>query len=293
MSTPFTDMMRLSPGNTAASFIAPEAIESGDRTFGGQFLAQCLVAAQRTVGDDRYVNSLHAYFLRGGDVDKPMDIQVATIRDGRSFSMRQVQAFQDDKELFRTMISFHVPEDGLEYEPQVEFDAPPADSVGFTYNEFSQALEANFANPQAGDDDQPWGGHARPMDIRYINPPEGATGPPVTEPQLMWMRISEALDDNRRMHEAGLAYLADSTLIDHVALPHGLRWQDPNLTGTSLDHAMWFRRPVRADEWLLYEQRIESTAGSRGLATGRFYTEAGELVATCAQEGLLRFTPDS
>lgn len=285
MSESFMNMMAITPApnGTPGCFVAPEAVEDGERTFGGQFLAQCLVAAQQTVGDDRCVNSLHAYFLRGGDVDQPLDLRVETIRDGRSFSLRQVEASQDGKELFRTTISFHVPEEGLDFAPATGLDPPAPESVLFTYNEFNQALE--------GETDDPWGGYERPMDIRYINPPEGATGPPVTEPQLMWMRISEKLPDDPRVHEAGVAYLADSTLVDHVVLPHGIRWQNPGLTGTSLDHAMWFRRRVRADEWLLYEQRIESTAGARGLATGRFYTESGELVATCAQEGLIRFDP--
>lgn len=127
------------------------------------------------------------------------------------------------------------------------------------------------------------------MDIRYVNPPAAPRGVSITEDQRLWMRISEPLDDDPATHATGLAYLSDSTLVDHVVLPHGQRWQDPRLVSTSLDHAMWFHRPFRADEWLLFDQRVESTGRGRGLASGRFFTEAGRLVATCMQEGLIRW----
>jgi acyl-CoA thioesterase-2 len=127
------------------------------------------------------------------------------------------------------------------------------------------------------------------MDIRYINAPLAPEGEPVLEPQLMWLRIPEKLPDDPRIHAAALAYLADSTLVDHVMLPHGLRWQDGRLTGASLDHAMWFHRPARADRWLLYDQQVEATAGARGMTTGRFIDAQGLVVATCGQEGLMRW----
>jgi acyl-CoA thioesterase-2 len=128
------------------------------------------------------------------------------------------------------------------------------------------------------------------MDIRYINPPTAPEGVPVIEPQLMWLRITGPVPAGQASHDAGLAYLADSTLVDHVALPHGHRWHDARLTGTSLDHAMWFHRPTQVDRWVLYDQRVEHTGGARGLVTGHFYTTSGELVATCSQEGLMRWT---
>ena len=127
------------------------------------------------------------------------------------------------------------------------------------------------------------------MDILYINPPHSPEGSPVTEPQLMWIRINELLGDDRRLHEAALAYIADATLIDHVLLPHGYRWQDKRLTGASLDHSMWFHNEAQADDWLLYEQRVETTGGGRGLGSGRFFDSDGTLVATCMQEGLIRW----
>jgi acyl-CoA thioesterase-2 len=159
--------------------------------------------------------------------------------------------------------------------PQV----PRPDAVTLTYAEYSRRESGN-AN---------WHGDVRPMDIRYVNPPSAPRGVPVTEDQRLWMRISEALDDDAATHACALAYLSDSTLVDHVVLPHGRRWQDPRLQSTSLDHAMWFHRPSRADAWLLFDQRAESTGRGRGLASGRFFTEAGELVATCMQEGLIRW----
>jgi acyl-CoA thioesterase-2 len=157
---------------------------------------------------------------------------------------------------------------------------PPPDAVPFTYDAF--ALAASGA--------ETWSGAVRPMDIRYVNPPSTPVGVPVVEDQRLWMRIDEPLGDAPGVHSAGLAYLSDSTLVDHVVLPHGRRWQDPRLTGASLDHAMWFHRPCRTDAWLLFDQRAETTAGARGLASGRFFDRAGRLVATCLQEGLTRWS---
>lgn len=127
------------------------------------------------------------------------------------------------------------------------------------------------------------------MDILYINPPDGPEGFPITEPQLMWMRVNEPLGNDRPLHESALAYLADATLIDHVLLPHGYRWQDDRLNGASLDHSMWFHRQADAGDWLLYEQRVETTGAARGLGSGRFFDRGGNLIATCVQEGLIRW----
>ena len=129
----------------------------------------------------------------------------------------------------------------------------------------------------------------RPWDIRYINAPTGPLGEPVTDDQRMWMRLDEAIGEELELHQAALAYLSDATLIDHIVLPHGLRWESPDVDGTSLDHAMWFYRGARADEWLLFDQHVESTGDARGLVSGRFFTRSGELIATCCQEGLMRW----
>ena len=279
MFAPLLDLVSIGDNR----FVAPPSPDKGERMFGGQFLAQCLVAAQTTVADDRQVNSLHGYFLRPGDVDLDVDLHVVEVRDGRSFSSRQVVAQQRGKELFRMLVSYQVPDESPEYMGFVMPAVPPPEEVTYTYDDFTLA--------QSGDD--AWYGTDRPMDIRYINPPSAVRGVPVTETQLMWMRIPEALSDAPHVHQAGLAYLSDSTIVDHIMLPLGMRWQDTGLEGTSLDHAMWFHRPARADEWLLFAQTVEATGGGRGLASGRLYSRRGELAATCVQEGLMRWSTPS
>ena len=253
--------------------------EREDTLFGGHFIAQCLAAAQRTVASDRQVNSLHAYFLRPGDVDLPVSITVDSVRDGRSFSWRHTLASQRGRECFRMALSYQAPAESPEYRGRAMPGVPPPEAVSFSYGQFTMR--------QTGQDT--WHGMARPMEIRYINAPTAPRGEAVTESQLMWMRISERLPDTPAIHHAGLAYLSDATLVDHVMLPHGLRWQDADFLGTSLDHAMWFHRFARADEWLLFEQIVESTGAGRGLARGYFFDRGGALIATCMQEGLMRW----
>ena len=264
-------------------FTAPPSPDKGERMFGGQFLAQGLAAAQATVATDRRVHSLHGYFLRPGDVHEPVCLTVQRVRDGRSFSAREVIAAQHGKERFRLLASFQVPEETPVYMGASMPTVPPPDAVTTTYDDFTLAQTGAAA----------WSGSARPMDIRYINPPDAPHGVPVTETQLMWMRVGQPLGDDAAEHAAALAYLSDSTLVDHIPLPLGQRWQDAGFGGTSLDHAMWYHRSARADEWLLFAQTVEATGGGRGLASGRFYNRGGELVATCVQEGLMRWTTPS
>jgi len=284
----FVDLIDLTPRAVAegapASFEGPPSPERGGRVYGGQFLAQAVVAAYRTLTSERRIHSLHAYFLRQGDVDESTSWQVDGRRDGRSFATRTVVGSQQGREVFWLMASFHTPEEGLDYLPGPEFDldaVPSADDVSLTYVDYSRS------NPDH--DPESWFGQDRPMDIRYVNPPTEPEGTPVLEPQLTWSRVDGPVPDDPVVWDAGLAYLADATLVDHVTLPHGHRWHDARLTGASLDHAMWFHRSARPDEWLLLDQRVEATSGARGLATGRFYTASGQLVATCGQEGLMRW----
>lgn len=278
--TSFAELIALDEASTDV-FVGPAAIEPDGRTFGGQFLGQSMVAASRTVEDDRFTHSLHAYFLSAGDVSKPTHYTVQRVRDGRSFSVRSVVASQDDREVFRVNLSFQVPEDGLDYAPSRNIDdLPGPDEAPTSYQEFIFG--------QGGDGLERW--QVRPLDLRYVNPPDVDAGKPVTEPQLMWARLTEPLSDDRHVNDAALAYLSDSSLLDHVFLPHGHSWQDERAFGTTLDHSMWFHRPAQADQWLLFEQSVETTGGTRGLTTARFYTETGDLVATCAQEGLMRWT---
>jgi acyl-CoA thioesterase-2 len=259
-------------------FKAPPSPESSQPIFGGELLAQSLYAALQSTDEERDVNSLHAYFLRPGDINVPVEFNVEYIRDGRSFSSRQVIAMQQGKELFRTLVSIQTPAETPHYARGAMPDVPPPEYIPFTYDDFN--------SQQSGENKRD--GSRRPIDIRYINPPS-ARGESVTESQLMWMRIEGTLPDEPRIHRAGLAYLCDSTLIDHVMLPHGLHWQDADFQGASLDHAMWFHRPARADQWLLFEQSVEATGGGRGLVSGRYFDRDGHLVANCIQEGLMRW----
>lgn len=273
----FTNLMTLTPQGEDR-FVAAASPDKGARTFGGQFLAQTLRAAQATVDGTRAVNSLHAYFLRPGDPYIETQMRVERVREGRSFCSRQVVAAQNNKELFRVNISLQVPDETPVYQAESPPEVPPPESVSTTY--------VDFALPLMGKDS--WAGSNRPIDILYINPPT-TRGVPITEAQLMWLKLRHPIPDDAALHAAGLAYLSDATLVDHVMLPHGLRWQDSDFTGASLDHCMWFHAPCRADEWLLFVQNVEATGRGRGLARGRFYTRDGILAATCMQEGLIRW----
>ena len=262
-------------------YVAPASPEKGERTFGGQLLAHTLRAAQISVDSGKSVHSSHSYFLQPGRVDAPTDLFVETVRDGRSFSVRQVTACQSGVELFRSLISFQIREKGLDWAPDFPREVPEPNKQIRSYYEFWEAESPQLQGP--------WHGRDRPIDILYINPPDQPQGLPITEPQLMWIRVNERLQGDRGLNEAALAYIADATLIDHVLLPHGFRWQDGRLTGASLDHSMWIHCDVDADDWLLYEQSVETTRGGRGLARGRFFDRRGLLVATCMQEGLIRW----
>jgi len=273
----FSNLLDLTE-TTDGQYRAPPPPDKGERIFGGQFLAQSMRAAELTVPDDRQVHSLHAYFLRPGDVDHPIELKVDTVRDGRTFSARQVIAHQHDKERFRVTLSFHVNDYCPEFIGATMPDVPSPEEVSFTYDDFTLELI----------DDDEWPGSARPLEIRYINPPR-IRGEATSAPQLMWMRIAETLGDAPGEHLAGLAYLSDSTLVDHIRLPHGKRWQDDDFEGASLDHAMWFHRASRADQWLLFEQSVQSTGLGRGLVLGRFFDRTGQIVASCMQEGLMRW----
>ena len=247
--------------------------------FGGQFLAQGICAASRTIEDDKNIHSLHAYFLRPGDVDKPIEYSVEVIRDGRSFSHRHITAVQNDKECFCMYTSWAASLPSLDFSGTPCPEVPPPESVSYTYDDFCRDQRGNQSRQASSE---------RPMDIRYINPPAAQDRSSITEDQRMWMKIRGTTRPQRAVHDAGLAYLSDSTLIDHIMLPHGRRWLDEDVFGTSLDHAMWFHTAAPCTDWLLFDQAIEWTGNGRGTASGRLYTQDRVLVATCFQEGLMR-----
>jgi acyl-CoA thioesterase II len=249
------------------------------RVFGGQVAGQALVAAGRTVPADRPVHSLHAYFLRPGDPSVPIVYLVDRIRDGRSFTTRRVVAIQHGLPIFHLSASFHRAEPGVDHaSPMPEVPAP-------------QTLPTQFER-FAGYEEVlgPWARMPRPIDLRYVDDPpwmqrEKGPRPPLAR---VWMKADGRLPDDPLLHVCALAFASDMTLLDSVLVHHGLAWGREGVSGASLDHAMWFHRPFRADEWLLYESTSPSASGARGLATGRFWTADGRHIATVVQEGLLR-----
>ncbi len=252
--------------------------ESRQRVFGGQVAGQALVAATRTVDEpSRMVHSLHAYFLRPGDPTVPILYDVDRIRDGRSFSTRRVVAVQHGRAIFNLQASFHDPEGGPDHQLPMP-DVPSPESVP----DFKTSM-APFKD-RMGE----WYDRPRPIDLRHIDghafTREGA---PATG-QRVWLRADGRLPDDPTLHACIVTYASDMTLLDTTVLPFGWSWDSPNLQMASLDHAMWFHRPFRADEWLLYDQTSFSTGAARGLAGGAIFTEDGRLVVTVVQEGLVR-----
>jgi acyl-CoA thioesterase-2 len=250
------------------------------RVFGGQVLAQALVAAERTVAG-RDPHSLHAYFLLGGDPKEPILFEVERLRDGRSFTTRRVVARQKGAAIFVMTASFHVTETGLDHAVPMPA-APPPEACPDSYAAVD-LLEgpARFRMKGMLDTTSPI--EYRPTDIgRYAPDAKPQTG------QSFWTRIGGRLPDDPAVHRAALLYLSDMTLLDAALRPHGLTIYDHRLQVASLDHALWFHRPARADAWLLYAQESPNASSATGLVTGLLYAEDGTLVASVAQEGLLR-----
>ncbi|WP_372411850.1 acyl-CoA thioesterase [Streptomyces luteireticuli] len=255
------------------------------RVFGGQVAAQALVAAGRTVPDDRPPHSLHAYFLRPGDPGRPIVYTVDRIRDGRSFTTRRVVAVQHGRPIFHLSASFQVHEEGLEHQEPMP-DAPDPLALP-TAAELLPRYADRFGGPDVLDKLL----EARAaVDLRYADePPFGSVGE-VREPRSqVWFRTNGKLADDPLLHVCLATYVSDMTLLDSVLLAHGRGgWAVGDVVGASLDHAMWFHRPFRADEWLLYDQESPTSQGGRGLARGRIFTVEGSLAVSVIQEGLVR-----
>ncbi|MEU5124550.1 acyl-CoA thioesterase [Streptomyces mobaraensis] len=255
------------------------------RVFGGQVAAQALVAAGRTVPDDRFPHSLHAYFLRAGDPGAPIVYTVDRIRDGRSFTTRRVVAVQRGRPIFHLSASFQLHEEGLEHQEP----APPAPDP-LTLPTAAELLP-RYADRFAGPDVVERLLEARAaVDLRYVgDPPFARYGEPREPRSQVWFRTNGKLADDPLLHVCLATYVSDMTLLDSVLLAHGRGgWVVGDVVGASLDHAMWFHRPFRADEWLLYDQESPTSQGGRGLARGRIFTEGGELAVSVIQEGLVR-----
>jgi acyl-CoA thioesterase II len=257
-----------------------EAARPG-RIFGGQVAAQSLVAAARTV-DGLRAHSLHGYFLRPGDPTVPVVFTVDRIRDGKSFVTRHVVARQRGKAIFNMSVSFQAEEHGYEH----QMPMPPApDPESLPRRE--ELVRRHF--DQIPEADRQWVAQPRPIDVRHVRLPTFFGGSAVDAgPSLVWMRVPRPLDGDPALHQRLLAYMSDLTLLDNIVLPHGRNGRLGPVMMASLDHAVWFHRPLRVDDWILYVQDSPAAAGARGFARGTLYTRNGELVASVAQEGLLR-----
>lgn len=253
--------------------------------FGGQVLGQALSAAQRTVDPDRVVHSLHAYFLRAGDIDAPIVYDVDRARDGKSFSVRRVVAIQHGQPIFNSAASFQVREPGAEH----QIDMPDVPGPG----------NLNPPEPVPADELakmpvklQRWLARKGAFEFRYVTP-RNELKPTKRPPyQQIWFRLVDRAPDDDALHRAMLAYASDFHLIGTAMLPHGISYLHGNVQVASLDHALWFHRPFRADEWLLYSCDSPSAQGARGLTRGMIYSADGRLVASTAQEGLIRLLPE-
>jgi acyl-CoA thioesterase II len=252
--------------------------ENRQRVFGGQVAGQALVAATRTVEPGRHVHSLHAYFLRPGDPTVPILYEVDRIRDGKSFTTRRVVAIQHGKAIFNLQASFHSAEDGPDYQPPMPLDVPDAESL------------PDFKTRMAPYKDRmgEWYDRPRPIDLRHIDGDPFSRQGVKSFGQKVWLRADGTLPDDPTLHACIVTYASDMTLLDTTVLPFGLSWETQGMQMASLDHAMWFHRPFRADDWLLYDQHPISTGGARGLAGGAIYTSDGHLAVSVVQEGLVR-----
>jgi len=250
--------------------------ENRQRVFGGQVAAQALIAAARTV-EVGTVHSLHSYFLRPGDPLVPILYEVDRIRDGRSFTTRRVVAIQHGKAIFNLAVSFHVDEPGLDHQIPMP-DAPDPETVPDMRTRMAPWAQ------QMGE----WFERPRPIDTRHVDFVPPGSHDPLPPVSRVWVRADGTLPDDPLVHTAVLTYLSDMTLLDTTLLPHGRGGWGDEIMMASLDHAMWFHRPFRVDEWLLYAQDTPSTSRALGLARGSIFTHDGALAVSVVQEGLIR-----
>ena len=285
---PLDDLLRtlnLAKLESAASgedrFEGPSQWMPHGRIYGGQVLAQSLVAATKTIDTEgiRNIHSLHGYFLRPGDIELPIVFSVDRLRDGRSFSTRRVQAFQNDLPIFSMIASFQDKDPGLDHQDDFPQNIPDPESLPT-----AAELLGESEHPVV----QYWA-KARPFDLRHVTAPIffKVEGEHVAH-QAVWIKSLGELPDDQNIHRAAIAYASDYTILESIYRRHGIAWAHRGLKSASLDHAMWFHRPFRADEWLLYAQETPSAASGRAFATGSVFTSEGKLAVTVVQEGLIR-----
>lgn len=255
--------------------------------FGGQVLGQALSAAQATLDSARgarAAHSLHAYFLRAGDIEHPIVYDVDRTRDGGSFSVRRVTAIQHGQPIFVLAASFQIEESGAEHQLSMPEVPMPEDIEGSP--PLPPEVLAKLPNKV-----QRWLSRMGPFEFRQVYPRDDLNPPKRPPYQHVWFRLSERVDDAPELHRALLAYASDFHLLGTATFPHGISYYQPNVQMASLDHALWFHRPFRADDWLLYAIDSPSAQGARGLARGLIFDRAGRLVASTTQEGMIRVLP--
>ncbi|NNC10860.1 acyl-CoA thioesterase II [Planctomonas sp. JC2975] len=260
-------------------FTGPSQWMPHGRVFGGQVLAQSVVAAMRTTPSERPIHSMHGYFLRPGDVNQPITFSVDRIHDGRSFSTRRTQAYQNGLPILSMIASFQVPDEGIDHQVDMPTDIPGPEEIPSDSD-----LLADVDHPVS----RHWRDD-RPFDLRHVTSPVYLTveGEHVAH-QAVWFKALGKLPDDPDLHRAALAYASDYSILEPVLRRHGVTWSTPGLKIASLDHAMWWHRFSRVDEWLLYVQESPSATSGRGLSLGRIYNRDGMLVANVAQEGMVR-----
>ncbi|TLM87090.1 acyl-CoA thioesterase II [Pseudarthrobacter sp. NamE5] len=248
------------------------------KAYGGDMVAQAAAAMMRSVNEDRALHSMHSYFMRPVDVGATVRYEVERLRDGRGYSTRTVRGFQNGKAVYAAMGSFQVPENGPDYQPEAPAAVDPA-----SLRSAAEALEE--AEGPAAD----YWSTGRSFDMRHVPGPVyiKLEGEPMPQ-QAIWVKAFDALPDEANLHRAALAYVCDYTILEPLLRVNGLHWSSLGLTTASLDHSMWFHREGRADEWILYAQEAVSSQSNRGLAMGRFFDRQGRLLATVAQEGMIR-----
>ncbi len=282
-SSTFLAAIRLTPAEPAsgsdAAFTAMPQPVPWPKAYGGDIVAQSAAAAAATVPEQTRIHSMHGYFARPVDVGVEVRYDVETLRDGRSFSLRTVRGYQNDALVATTTASFHVPEEGEDVASEMPAGIPDPESLPS-----AAEVLAGIETPAAD-----YWSHGRSFDMRHVPSPVYLPGDRDHEPhQAVWVKAFEMLPDDAVTQAIGLAYVCDYTILEPILRASGYAWADPGLVTASLDHAMWFHRPGRIDEWVLYAQEAASAQDGRGLATGRFFDRGGRLLATVAQEGVIR-----
>jgi acyl-CoA thioesterase II len=262
-------------------FRGARAREGWQRVYGGQVLGQALAAATATVDPGRVIHSLHGYFLLAGDPEHEIVYDVERIRDGGSFNTRRIKAIQHGQAIFAMSASFHRLEDGYDHQLQMP-DVPAPETLPSAKDLIGKMMAHLPENMRA------YWNREHPIDVRIVDPSRYTSREPRAAEQAVWLKTNGALPDTANLHQAVLAYASDFTLLDTALVAHGKLLFDRDIQLASLDHAMWFHRPFRADDWLLYAQDSPSAFGARGYCRGAIYNRAGQLVASTVQEGLMR-----